>query len=225
MLISLKSLVARSCFHYSIFETIFWRTCQLAKTMGLQEGHSPRKPSLVQQAERRSLIWGLIAIDKHRVFLTGSSPHFYLCDCNLAMPKVTSSSSDHWFVPAHLELVGLMEEVYRKLYSPKARRFSPHTRDESVRLLDRHLGMWLARHQGLFKDNGDTDQSKEILRLQLRFNSFTMRIIIQRCSTQPNSRQQRLNDARAALRVIESFSSSHLLNGGLVALERLVWSR
>ena len=191
--------------------------------MGLQEGHSSRNLALSQKAERRSLIWALLAVDKQRVFIKGSPPHIYMFECNISMPRPTSPSPVDAYLSAHLQMVCLMEEIYKHLYSPKARKLPRARREECITVLDRQLQSWLSRNQQVLDESNENPHARAILRLQLKYIFFTTRITTYRCSSSGSNERQRLEDSRAALTVIQTLSSrSHLLNGGLVALERYV---
>ena len=189
--------------------------------MGLQEGRSARNLTLSQKAERRSLIWALLAVDKQRVFIKGSPPHIYMFECNISMPKPTSANPVDAYLSAHLQMVCLMEEIYKNLYSPKVRKMPRARREESIAVLDRQLQSWLSRHQQVLDESKENQHTRAILRLQLKYIFFVTRITTHRCSASGNNERQRLDDSRAALSVIQTLSSgAHLLNGGLVALER-----
>ena len=193
--------------------------------MGLQEGSSSRNLTASQNAERRSLIWALLAVDKQRVFIKGSPPHIYLFECNISMPKTTLSLPAQPYMLAHLQMVCLMEKIYKNLYSPKARKQPPSRREDSIVALSRQMQCWLSRHQSILEDCQESHGALSILKLQLKYIFFTTRITIHRCSSRDGNNGQRLDDSRAALAVIQTLSTGgHLLDGGLVALDKLVTS-
>ena len=178
--------------------------------MGLHEGPGTSNTTPSQEIERRNLIWAIYAIDKQRVFVKGSPCHIYLFECNLELP----GSRDAYLV-AHLQMTCLMEEIYKHLYSPKAKRQQQDQRQGNVERFDVELNAWLSDHEAVLSSPG-------ILTLQLQYIFLSTMILVHRCSVAENNEIFRLDKARSALRIIHQIlcSGTAVFDGELPALER-----
>ena len=221
MLNLLQALVARDYTHFSIFERVFDRACQLAKSMGLHERYPPIEGLSVAEIERKDLIWALFVVDKQRVFIKGSSCHMYMFDCNIQIPTTKPNTLNHEYLGAYLKIVCLMEEIYIHLYSPKAQRQKTETRQDGLASLSHQLDAWWLQNEAILTASVKTCGSRTLLTLQLRYIFNITHILIHHVSNEEASVLSRLEKARAALEiVIVLCNGAYLFSGGLLALKR-----
>ena len=191
--------------------------------MRLQERSTSNQNSSYQESERGDLVRTLYIVDKQRVFVKGPPCHIYLFECHIAWPRSDSQDPRQELNLAHLQLVCLLEEVYKQLYSASARMQDSASQQEVVLRLVKELDDWNSRSRRKLEAGGHSGSGSDlvILRRKLTYMFHVMRILVLRCAPGEKSKRLCLENARAALEIIHSLcTGTCLLNGGLLAVER-----
>lgn len=164
----------------------------------------------------------LYVVDKQRVFVKGPPCHIYLFECDILLPEKEAGHSVQELELADLQLVCLLEEIYRHLYSARAKRQNPASQQETSNRLASALDAWWSHFGGLLEaPNAEAIRSNKAIRSQkLRYIFLVMQILVVRCGLEEDSKQRCLEHARSALCIIQTLcTGTGLLNGALLAVE------
>lgn len=214
----IEALVARDSIHYNVFERIFDRVCQLAKQMGLHERGVVGTDPTPDEADRQNVLWVLYSVDKQRMFMRGPPCRIYLFECHIQLPQVNDSRGR--LVSASLRLTCLIEEVYRRLYSPKAKRNDTRIRQKIVNRLNMRLQK-LANTNGNTLASAEPGSDVEMLSLQLRYAFHVTELLVYSKAMDDQSKIHRLDTSRKALQIVQKLSvGSYIFNGYIAVLER-----
>lgn len=124
---------------------------------------------------------------------------------------------------AHLQLVGLLEEIYKHLYSASAKRQPLASQQEVIIRLITELDAWRSQSRNTPEPsgNGEFRSDQIILRQKMTYMFHVAQILVIRWGFGEDSERLCLENARAALGIIHSLcTGTSLLNGELLAVER-----
>lgn len=218
------AMVSREYFEGQIFDKLCQMACHIIKCMGLQQmqctGNRPPDVML----ERKNLFWALYVMDKQRLFMSGQSCDLYLFDSGILLPLEKSGENlTGRYALAHIHMMSLWEEIYIKLYSSGALRKGSSYRSSQSEKLSEILRRWSALHVSLLDEKADKEDSASLLRLELKYCYHVAQILVCRCcSSQDKSKKdQRTENARAALRLLNSLRKTPPSLGAVALLARL----
>ena len=206
-----------------MFERVLTQACQLAKSIGLHEGFPLDSVTPAQKIQRENITWALYTIDKQRAFIKGSPCLIYLFECSIDLPTPGESDSlgHQDYLIAQLRIACIMEEIYKHLYSPRAKRIAKDRRQDTVNHFYSELEAWKAKSKLLLEKSSETAHPSTMPALQLEYIYLSTLILIQRCSSEEQAGHRRLENARNALSIVAKLSDPSLVsNGALIVLER-----
>jgi hypothetical protein len=188
--------------------------------MGLQESNTSSRNSSLQETERVDLVWTLYTLDKQNCLVKDGPCLLYNFECSIYLPRNPQSLLEEYRL-AQLRMACLMEDVYKHLYSPKAKRQEKEQREINMTHCKDLLESWWARHRTMLEDESETRGLKTIAKQQLSYVFYSTRILIHRCSDLIESHRVRLESARCALRLVRLLSIEGRLDTRyLLALRR-----
>ncbi|KAI9734279.1 MAG: hypothetical protein M1834_002383 [Cirrosporium novae-zelandiae] len=213
------ALIARDCFPLKVFEPVFCRACQVAKSMGLQEAYISTTASTQEKTERRNLFWALFAMDKQRSLIGGIPCQLYLFESDIRLcPSVAAQDPEH--IRASVSMACVMEEVYHDLYSSRAIKKTGPQQQENIRRLSGKMDAWWSTYHTIL-EGSRISGAYMIVSLQLRYIFHVVNVLVHRCGAYSSCNQRSLADARAAIRIIQLLRGSYFNAGGIQALEWL----
>ena len=192
--------------------------------MRLQEHTPVNQSTSYHEDERENLILVLYVVDKQRVFVKGPPCQIHLFECHIFIPSHDDGRPGKEMELADLQLVCLLEEIYRHLYSAKAKRQHPASQQETSNSLVVELDSWWSRFKDLLKvsSTGSTRSGIAMRGQKLRYMFLVMQILVVRCGFGEESKRRSLEHARSALGIIQTLcTGTCLLNGALLVVERL----
>lgn len=175
---------------------IFEQACVLAKGIDYDDRWNSNRES-TKEAEGWVKVWtSLFVRDKSFSLCRGRS---------CCLPAVDWSPLNHIMpdakMTALLELSKVKEDMYAKLYSKESLLRTPSRRAASMLALINALGKWEESNRHFLNEKTPT-----VVDLQLEYRST--RTLVLRLSAEPSHREEVLNDAKAACRILTEQGTS-----------------
>ena len=195
--------------------------CSTSRRLGLHETCAiPPSEVDAESAERRKLFWSLYYLDKQRIFLDGLPGELYLFDSDLELPPCDIEKLQNQCNNASLHMMSIWEQVYIKLYSPRASRCEASIRDEQATRLLELCRDWRSRYDHLLGMSEGSSTATVCLKLELRYCYHISHILIRRCFSDVGVYSELLSHARAALGIITCLSKAKYNADSLATLAR-----
>lgn len=169
---------------------IFEQACVLAKGIDYDDKWNSNSES-IREAESWVKVWtSLFARDKSFSLCRGRS---------CCLPAVDWSPLNHIMpdakMTALLELSTIKEDMYAELYSKESLLRTPSRRAASMLALTNALSKWEVSNRDVLSEKSPT-----VVDLQLEYRCT--RTLVLRLSAEPRHREEVLNDAKAACRIL-----------------------
>jgi hypothetical protein len=176
--------------------------------MGLNRSINPMAggDNNAQLRTRQRLFWALYYLDKQRVFLSGQSCDLYLFDSDFQSyggnNKVTPVFQ---LQSATVQMMTIWEEIYLCLYSSRAARFgAAHRQDQIREILQLYDAFSQQQKELLSQSSAILSQELSLMQLELLYSYHVGRILVYRCDSSEQGRQESRKHSVLALKAISN---------------------
>ncbi|KAH7303520.1 hypothetical protein B0I35DRAFT_446538 [Stachybotrys elegans] len=211
-------LVAQEFYSHATAQRICHAACRTCLTLGLHRSGGPigaenSEPGQSGISARQRLFQILYSMDKQRVFMTGLPCDLHMFDSDFPM-----------FSDPFTRLTNIWEDIYLKLYTPRAAWASTETRAGLVYQLSGSLDDYYQKYvKSLPVSQGSNGEGLDPTKIELAYGFLVSQVLVLRCNRNDENGQAKMRElARKSLEVVVTVSTPPLTTQRLALLSNII---